>query len=74
MQTLVDECKHFYNELQIDEKLATPNYNIEMKKRDNSEIRESKSNPITLLCHVNKLKPILWPEENQSNVTSYPTF
>jgi hypothetical protein len=71
---LVDECKHFYNELQIDENLATSNYNIEMIKRDNSGIRESiKSNPITLLCHVDKLKPILWPED-QSNETNFHTF
>ena len=62
---LVDECKIFYKDLQIDEKLATANYNIEMIRNDNAEIaHQIKSKPITLLCHFENLKPKLWPNES----------
>ncbi len=61
---LVDEFKLFYKDLQIDEKLATTNYSIEMIRRDNAEIvHQIKSKPITLLCHVENIKSKLWPNE-----------
>lgn len=58
---LVEECKAYYNNQLIEEIDANQNVDIEKIREENYKIKSyMKSNPTTLLCHVEYFKDIFW--------------
>ena len=58
---LVEECKAYYNNQLIEEIDANQNVDIEKIREENCKIKSyMKSNPTTLLCHVEYFKDIFW--------------
>ena len=61
IEELVKECNIFYKNLQIDENLANQDFTLEMIMAENDIIAQGiKDNPITLLCHIDRLSFKLW--------------